>query len=207
LATAFSRNTSPKATPISEKVAESPGSWARVHKDLREPGELIEEFSREHAVGAAPGRRETDHRPQLDPLSTIASSPLPASVNIRTDACVFATPMPGTYGDLERGSLKGPKSKQMDVVLSKHVPLVGKRDAEVRIEIFNIFNSNNFTNPAATLPNALPTAAVTETNKVQPGQAYTSAAAGTFGRLTSTVGRTVGLGTNRQVQFAFRLKF
>jgi hypothetical protein len=31
--------------------------------------------------------------------------------------------------------------------------------------------------------------------------------AGTFSSLTSTVGRTVGLGTNRQVQFAFRYSF
>ena len=36
---------------------------------------------------------------------------------------------------------------------------------------------------------------------------YTSAAAGTFGTITSTVGRTVGLGTSRQVQFALRLNF
>ena len=43
--------------------------------------------------------------------------------------------------------------------------------------------------------------------KVQPGQAYSSAAAGTFGTITSTVGRTVGLGTSRQVQFALRLNF
>jgi hypothetical protein len=39
------------------------------------------------------------------------------------------------------------------------------------------------------------------------GQPYTAAAAGTFGRLTSTVGRTVGLGTPRQVQFALRFNF
>ena len=37
---------------------------------------------------------------------------------------------------------------------------------------------------------------------MQPGQPYTAGAAGTFGRLTSTVGRTVGLGTPRQVQLA-----
>jgi hypothetical protein len=59
----------------------------------------------------------------------------------------------------------------------------------------------------ATLPNALPSAATSEANKVQPGQAFTSAAAGTFGTLTSTVGRTVGLGTSRQVQFALRMNF
>jgi len=42
---------------------------------------------------------------------------------------------------------------------------------------------------------------------VQPGQPYTSGAAGTFGTLTGTVTKTVGLGTNRQMQFAFRLNF
>ena len=49
---------------------------------------------------------------------------------------------------------------------------------------------------------------LTEANKVQPGQAFTAATAGSaFGALTSTVGRTVGLGTARQIQFAFRLNF
>jgi len=81
------------------------------------------------------------------------------------------------------------------------------RDVEFRTEIFNIFNITNFANPVGTLPNALPGASLTEANRVQPGQPYTNAAAGTFGRLTSTVGRTVGLGTPRQVQFALRFNF
>jgi hypothetical protein len=34
-----------------------------------------------------------------------------------------------------------------------------------------------------------------------------AAAAGAFGSLVSTVSRTVGLGTGRQVQFAFRMTF
>ena len=71
-----------------------------------------------------------------------------------------------------------------------------------------LFNNTNFTNPPSTLANALPSNALTEANKVQPGQPYTAAAAGSaFGRLASTVGTTVGLGTNRQVQLAFRLNF
>lgn len=47
----------------------------------------------------------------------------------------------------------------------------------------------------------------TSLNQIQPEQPYTEAAAGTFGKLTSTVGRTVGLGTNRQAQFALRVSF
>jgi len=119
----------------------------------------------------------------------------------------FATPQPGSFGNLERNSIHGPNFRQVDVVFGKRLPIRGGSNVELRMEVFNLFNANNFTNPVGTLPAALPTNALTEANKVQPGQPYTNAAAGTFGTLTSTVGRTVGLGTNRQVQFAFRLNF
>jgi Carboxypeptidase regulatory-like domain/TonB dependent receptor len=122
------------------------------------------------------------------------------------NAAAFATPLPGTFGNLERNSLHGPNFNQVDMVISKHFG--GARNFEFRAEIFNLFNTANFSNPNATLPNALPTNALTEANKVQPGQAFTAGAAGSvFGQLTSTVGRTVGLGTARQIQFAFRLNF
>jgi hypothetical protein len=117
----------------------------------------------------------------------------------------FATPAPGTYGNLQRGSLHGPNVEQVDLMISKHFG--GVRNFELRAEVFNLFDTGNFKNPVASLPNALPSNNITESNKVQPGQPYTSAAAGTYGTLTSTVGRTVGLGTNRQVQFAVRLNF
>ena len=117
----------------------------------------------------------------------------------------FATPAPGTFGNLQRGSLKGPMFSQVDMVISKHFG--GARNFEFRAEIFNLFNTANFSNPVATLPNAIPTTALSEANKVQPGQAFTPGAAGTFGALTSTVNRTVGLGTQRQIQFAVRLNF
>lgn len=119
----------------------------------------------------------------------------------------FATPAPGTFGDLERGSLHGPGFRQIDLVVAKHFPIGGAKNVEFRAEVFNLFNVDNFSNPVATLPNALPTNATAEANTVQPGQPYTAAAAGTFGTITSTVGRTVGLGTSRQIQFALRVNF
>ena len=119
----------------------------------------------------------------------------------------FATPAPGSFGNLARGALHGPSFRQTDLVVSKHFPIGGPKNVEFRVEVFNLFNVDNFANPVATLPNALPTNATTEANKVQPGQPYTAAAAGTFGTITSTVGRTVGLGTSRQIQFALRVNF
>jgi carboxypeptidase family protein len=119
----------------------------------------------------------------------------------------FATPAPGTFGNLERNSIHGPSFKQVDLVLAKRFPFGGDRNFEFRAEIFNLLNTVNFANPVGTLPQAIPNNSLTEANRVQPGQPYTNAAAGTFGSLTGTVGRTVGLGTPRQVQFAFRVNF
>ncbi len=119
----------------------------------------------------------------------------------------FATPQPGTFGNLERNSIHGPNFKQFDLVLAKRFPFAAGRNFEFRAEFFNLFNTVNFSNPVGTLPQAIPNNALTEANRVQPGQPYTNAAAGTFGTLTGTVGRTVGLGTPRQAQFAFRVNF
>ena len=119
----------------------------------------------------------------------------------------FATPQPGTFGNLERNSIHGPSFKQVDLVLSKRFMFAGARNVEFRAEIFNLFNTVNFSNPVGTLPQAIPSNSLSEANRVQPGQPYTTAAAGTFGTLTGTVGRTVGLGTARQAQFAFRVNF
>src|SRR5262249_37595611 len=116
-------------------------------------------------------------------------------------------PQPGQFGNLERNSLHGPNFKQVDFFFAKHFKAVGRSDIEFRGEVFNLFDTVNFSNPVGTLPQAIPANVLTEANRIQPGQRYTAAAAGTFGTLTSTVNRTVGLGTPRQVQFALRFTF
>ena len=129
----------------------------------------------------------------------------------------FATPAPGTFGSFPRNELSGPSFTQVDFTLSKKFRFSETMNIEFRTEVFNIFNKANFANPSTTLNNALPNLSFNTTtgaysasgsNVLQPGQAYTQNAAGsTFGLLRSTVGRTVGLGTNRQIQFAFRFNF
>ena len=129
----------------------------------------------------------------------------------------FSIPSPGTFGDLSRNAFSGPNFKQLDLVLAKRFRISESAGFEFRTEVFNILNRANFANPSVTLSNALPNLsfnsttgayAATTSNVLQPGQSFTQNAAGaTFGLLRSTVGRTVGLGTNRQIQFAMRFNF
>jgi len=153
--------------------------------------------------GASRNVRRPDLIPGVDPF--IQSGGL-----LFLNPAAFATPKPGTFGNLERNSIHGPSFAQVDFVLAKQFafgPGAARRNFEFRWEVFNLFDRTNFALPIGTLPNALPNASATEANRVQPGQPYTSGAAGTFGTLTGTVTKTVGLGTNRQMQFAFRLNF
>jgi hypothetical protein len=123
----------------------------------------------------------------------------------------FAIPAPGAFGDLARNALRGPNFWQSDLIFNKRIPITETVRLEFRTEVFNLFNRANFALPSSTLNVGLPTinsAGVLGPNSVQPGQAYTQSVAGSaFGLLRQTVERTVGLGTNRQIQFALRLTF
>ena len=123
----------------------------------------------------------------------------------------FSIPLPGQFGDLPRNALRGPGFKQFDLVFNKRFQIAETTNIEFRTEIFNIFNFTNFAVPSTALNNALPTitsAGVVGSVNLQPGSGFTqSQAGGTFGLLRQTVERTVGLGTNRQIQFALRLNF
>jgi hypothetical protein len=117
----------------------------------------------------------------------------------------FSIPTPGTFGDLPRNALRGPNFRQVDFILNKRIPISETMRLEFRTEVFNVFNRANFALPSSALNLGLPTLGG---SGLQPGQPYTQSAAGpTFGLLRQTVERTVGLGTNRQIQFALRLSF
>lgn len=111
----------------------------------------------------------------------------------------FSIPATGEYGNVGRNSLRGPGFSQLDFTLAKRVPFTETQGLEFRADFYNILNKTNFSAPPATLPNTLPS--------MQPGQAFTAATAPGFGVMTSTVGRTVGLGTSRQIQLGLRYSF
>jgi hypothetical protein len=116
----------------------------------------------------------------------------------------FTIPQPGQFGNLGRFPLHGPGMSQLDFTLHKRITISEKVNMEFRGEFYNILNRTNFAAPPARLANALGTG----TNKLQPGQPYTLAAAGgAFGISTATVDKGVGLGTNRQLQLSLRLNF
>jgi len=115
----------------------------------------------------------------------------------------FAVPRPGTFGNLPRNFLRGPHFRQIDLILDRKFPFAETRNLEFRAEFFNIFNLTNFAAPPGTLSPALGTAA----GQFQPGQPLSFSGSSAFGTMTSTVERSVGLGTNRQIQFALRLNF
>jgi len=152
--------------------------------------------------GASRATRRPDLVPGVDPYTVDGG-------RIYLNPAAFATPKPGEFGNLERNSIKGPGFQQIDLVVAKRIDVGGRSNAELRVEVFNLFDHTNFANPPSVLPNALPGAGQSPTaaNLVQPGQPFNATSAGTFGVVNSTVGTTVGLGTNRQVQLAFRFNF
>ena len=86
----------------------------------------------------------------------------------------FATPKPGTFGNLERNSIHGPNFWQVDAVVAKRVGPRTGTNGELRLEIFNIFNHTNFAGIGATLPNALPSSRLdakpTRSSRVKPSR-------------------------------------
>ena len=108
----------------------------------------------------------------------------------------FATPQPGTFGNLPRNVLRGPGFWQLDLMFSKDFRFMQSQGVQVRVEMFNITNHLNYENPVVSLPGT-----------GAPGAAFTDAQAGTFGYMLGPLNRTVGLGTARQTQISLRYTF
>ena len=89
----------------------------------------------------------------------------------------FVAPPANTYGDSGRGILYGPGHTNFDTSLSKRFSIGGRANAEVRWDVFNLFNHPGFGFPNAAIGNP------------------------TVGRITTTVV------DNRSMQFALKVNF
>jgi hypothetical protein len=95
----------------------------------------------------------------------------------------FSMPAAGTFGNCGRNTIYGPNFRNVDFSVLKETKLGGSRYIEFRAEFFNIFNHPAFAQPDTTFGT--------------PG----------FGEIFNTLGRTLGAGTSRQIQFALRFSF
>jgi len=150
--------------------------------------------------GASRNVRRPDVIPGVDPFINSGGT-------LFLNPAAFATPQPGSFGNLGRNALHGPGFSQFDFTLSRRIKIYEQHSFEFRAEFYNLFNRANFANPVASLPNALGTAG----NQLQPGKPFSASTQGasTFGVISSTVasGSQVGLGANRQIQFSLRYSF
>jgi Carboxypeptidase regulatory-like domain len=149
--------------------------------------------------GASRNVRRPDVVPGVDPFLTTGDRLL------FLNPAAFATPLPGSYGNYVRNTLHGPGIGQLDLTIGKRFRIVEGQHIEFHAEFYNLFNRANFANPPGVLANALGTSG----NQLQPGQPFSASTQGNsaFGVINSTVGRGIGLGTNRQIQLSLRYNF
>jgi hypothetical protein len=102
------------------------------------------------------------------------------------NAKAFASPAPGTLGDLGINNLEGPGYFDVDVALSRRFRVREKQYFEIRAEAFNIQNRANFLNPG--------------TVGISGGSANSALNSSTFGRIQSDV-------SPRIMQFAVKYVF
>lgn len=106
-------------------------------------------------------------------------------VNGWLNAAAWSRPADGTFGNSSRNGWYGPGLAQFDGSLIKKTKLGGSRELEFRTELFNLFNHPNFDQPYSTW----------------------SAGSASFGKIYNTINRTIGTGTQRQLQFALKMHF
>ena len=98
------------------------------------------------------------------------------------DPNAFILPVPGTYGNLGRGTLSGPGLGELDLSLFKSTALTERVSLKFRAEFFNILNRANFGTPNTT--------------------AFSN------GAVSPSAGRIDGTVTSsRQIQFGMKLLF
>jgi hypothetical protein len=94
------------------------------------------------------------------------------------DTSAFAQPASFTHGNCGYNTVRGPRSKSMNLSVFRGIPIGGERRAELRLEVFNLFNWVNYGFPGANVSNL-----------------------NTFGQITSS------LGDPREMQLAVKFYF
>jgi hypothetical protein len=95
------------------------------------------------------GDSRNPDRPSLNPSFTgpiVTGNP-----NQWFNPAAFVLPIAGTYGDLGRGTLRGPGLADVDFSLFKNTGITEKTNLQFRAEFFNILNRANYGPPNTTV--------------------------------------------------------
>jgi hypothetical protein len=138
----------------------------------------------------ASGTGVRSDRPNLvgDPYAGVVQpTTTPLSVQYFNPAA-FAAPAAGTFGNLERNALYGPGFNSVDLSVFKTTKLSGSASVQLRLEMFNLFNTINWANPGTTLSSSTTFGVITNTRNANsaPG---------------------IGAGEPRNVQLAVKFLF
>jgi hypothetical protein len=119
------------------------------------------------------------------PNAVAGVNPYPANQTVDNwlNPAAFSMPASGTFGNLGRNTIVGPGFKQIDLSMMKETKIGEAGDLEFRAEFFDVFNHPNF---------------------AQPNTIFGTSS---FGRIFSTLGSTIGMGTSRQIQVALKFTF
>jgi hypothetical protein len=116
--------------------------------------------------------------------SKILPGPLGPPPGLWYDPCAFSLPALGTYGNLGRNTLTGPRLDDVDASLAKLFKPSERINVQFRAEVFNILNHANFWVPG-----------LNDFSGVTGSTPKYSAAAGTMSKLVQTPGgRLIQLG-------------
>jgi hypothetical protein len=95
------------------------------------------------------GDTRNPDRPNLNP--NFSGRVVNGSANQWFNPNAYLLPAAGTYGNLGRGTLRGPGLAGVDVSLFKDTKLVEKVTLQFRAECFNVLNHTNFATPNLTV--------------------------------------------------------
>jgi hypothetical protein len=115
---------------------------------------------------------------------------------ILNPGATFATPAPGTFGNLGRNAFVGPNFKNLDFALIKNTKITERFTAQLRADAFDLFNHPNYGQPGPVQANGATQLAFTPASSLKA-----------FSTITNTRFPTGDSGSARQLQLALKVQF
>ena len=124
----------------------------------------------------------SNQRPDI--ISGVPIYPENQTIDNWFNIAAFAVPAKGMWGNAARSLGRGPGVDQLDLSAQKNFRVTENHKLSFRAEVFNIFNRVHLGTPASNI-----------------------SAPASFGRITSPMNRSIGVGTARQIQLMLRYSF